>query len=96
MLIEFVHGLFNFLFRDGGQLPAFREVLPNEAVGALVRSACLQQADLCWITAVELGDLRLILSGFFSGYKFGIVLYLRGAACLPQAGRAADSWVSCV
>ena len=37
-VFEFVHGPFDFMFCHGGQIPVFREVLPNEFVGVLVQA----------------------------------------------------------
>lgn len=38
-VIEFIHGLIDFLLGHCGQVPVFREVLPDEAIGIFVQSA---------------------------------------------------------
>ena len=37
-MIEFIHGIFNFTFCNGCQIPVFREVLSNEAIGIFIQS----------------------------------------------------------
>ena len=37
-VIEFIHGLFNFAYCNGRQIPVFREVLPDESIGILIQS----------------------------------------------------------
>ena len=37
-MIKFIHGLFNFIFCNGRQVPVFREVLPYESIGILIQA----------------------------------------------------------
>ena len=38
-MVEFIHGMLDFIVGDGRKVPVFREVLANEAIGILVHTA---------------------------------------------------------